>query len=93
MGIFLAVLAALPSVLELILAAERIFMGDGKGALKKESVMQGVQAGLTVASAAGAKLSAEEQGAIVQGIGQSVDGFVKVLNTAGWPAEKDHSAA
>jgi hypothetical protein len=85
MNIALAVISALPTVLQLVLAVESMIQGKGLGKVKKDAVMAGIQSGLNVATAAGLKLSGDESKAITEGLSQSVDGLVGVLNTHGWP--------
>jgi hypothetical protein len=84
-NIFLAVLQAMPALLDMIVTAEQLFKGAGSGAVKKETVMNGVGAALDVATAAGAKVPAELRPALTSGLSALVDTTVKTFNASGWP--------
>jgi hypothetical protein len=85
MAILLAILQIIPTVLELILTAERLYGEAQKGAVKKQTVMQAVELGVTTARQAGAPLSEDEAKTMIDGLGKIVDGTVATFNQFGWP--------
>jgi hypothetical protein len=85
MSLVSVALQLIPLVLDLIVAAERLYDAKGSGAQKKEAVKLGVGSAVAAAEACGAKISPQSKEALIGVTDKAIDVFVDWFNRAGWP--------